>query len=140
MIVSICREGNMQSVCQFIKECGVYYLSTVSGDKPKVRPFGTIHIFEDKLYVQMGKSKDVFKQLSVNPNAEICACKGSEWLRLSGKLVYDDNREARKSMLDAYPQLRSMYNEDDGNTAVLYFEDATATFYSFTAAPRIVRF
>ena len=130
----------MKEVCEFLKKCGVYYLATMDGDQPRVRPFGTAHIFENKLYVQTGKSKDVFKQIMANPNVEISGFKDGVWVRLSGKLIHDDRREARKSMLDAYPNLRGMYNEDDGNTAVIYFEKETATFCSFTAAPRTVKF
>lgn len=130
----------MERVCKFIKEAQTYYLATVEGDQPRVRPFGTIHIFEGKLYIQTGKSKDVAKQLMANGKAEICAFKGSEWLRVAGTLVEDDRREARQSMLDAYPNLQSMYSADDGNTMVLYFKDATATFSSFAGAPKTVTF
>lgn len=130
----------MERVCKFIKEAQTYYLATVEGDQPRVRPFGTIHIFEGKLYIQTGKSKDVAKQLMANGKAEICAFKGGEWLRVAGTLVEDDRREARQSMLDAYPNLQSMYSADDGNTMVLYFKDATATFSSFAGAPETVTF
>ena len=130
----------MEEICKFLKEAGTYYLATVEGDQPRVRPFGTIHIFEDKLYIQTGKIKPVSKQLNENPKAEICAFKDGTWLRLSGTLVEDDREEARKSMLDAYPQLRAMYDENDGNTQVLYFKDATAVFSSFTAPERMIKF
>ena len=130
----------MERVCNFLKEAQTYYLATVEGDQPRVRPFGTIHIFEGKLYIQTGKSKDVAKQLMANGKAEICAFKGGEWLRVAGTLVEDDRREARQSMLDAYPNLQRMYSADDGNTMVLYFKDATATFSSFAGAPETVTF
>lgn len=130
----------MKRVCDFLKNAEVYYLATVEGDQPRVRPFGTAHIFEDKLYIQTGKAKSVSSQLKVNPKAEICAFKDGAWLRLAGELVEDDRVEARKSMLDAYPDLRAMYDENDGNTQVLYFKNATATFSSFTAAPEVVEF
>ena len=130
----------MERVVKFLKEAGTYYLATVDGDKARVRPFGTVNVFEGKLYIQTGKSKDVSKQIHANPNVEICAFKDGDWLRVSGKLIEDDNREARKSMLDAYPHLRGMYSEDDGNTEVFYFKDATATFSSFTKAPETVTF
>lgn len=130
----------MQEVCEFLKKAGTYYLATVEGDQPRVRPFGTVHIFEDRLYIQTGKVKPVSKQLAANPKAELCAFMDGTWLRVAGELVEDDRREARKSMLDAYPNLRAMYSEDDGNTQVLYFRNATATFSSFGAAPREVRF
>ena len=130
----------MERVCNFLKEAQTYYLATVEGDQPRVRPFGTIHIFEGKLYIQTGKSKDVAKQLIANGKAEICAFKGGEWLRVAGTLVEDDRREARQSMLDAYPSLQGMYSADDGNTMVLYFKDATATFSSFAGAPETVTF
>ena len=130
----------MERVEKFLKEAGTYYLATVDGDRPRVRPFGTAHVFEGKLYIQTGKSKDVSKQIHANPKVEICACTGGDWLRVAGTLVEDDRREARQSMLDAYPSLRGMYSEDDGNTEVFYFKDATATFSSFTKAPEEVRF
>ena len=130
----------MEKVCQFLKDAGTYFLATVEGDQPRVRPFGTAHIFEGKLYIQTGKVKHTSKQLAANPKAEICAFKDGTWLRLAGTLVEDDRTEARKSMLDAYPQLRAMYDENDGNTQVLYFKDAVATFSSFTAPPETIKF
>ena len=130
----------MERVCSFLKDAGVYYLATAEGDQPRVRPFGTAHIFDGRLYIQTGKKKDVSKQLAANPKAEICAFKDGKWLRVSGELVEDDRREARVSMLDAYPELRSMYDPDDGNTQVFYFKNATAVFSSFTAPSETVKF
>ena len=130
----------MQSVYQFLKDAGVYYLATVEGKQPRVRPFGTANIFEGKLYIQTGKVKPVSKQIGANPKVELCAFKDGTWLRLAGELVEDDRVEARKAMLDAYPDLRRMYDENDGNTQVLYFKNATATFSSFTAPARTVTF
>ena len=130
----------MERTEKFLKEAGTYYLATVDGDQARVRPFGTINNFEGRLYIQTGKSKDVSKQIHANPKVEICAFMNGEWLRVAGKLVEDDRREARQSMLDAYPQLQAMYSADDGNTEVFYFEDATATFSSFAAAPETVKF
>ena len=130
----------MQEVYDFLKKCGTYYLATVEGNEPKVRPFGTVNIFDGKLYIQTGKVKPTYRQIKANPNVEISAFMNGQWIRLKGKLVEDDRREAKKSMLDAYPELRGMYNEDDGNTVVFYFEDAVATFYSFGGAPKEVRF
>ena len=130
----------MERVEKFLKEAGTYYLATVDGDQPRVRPFGTVNNFEGKLYIQTGKSKDVSKQLHVNPKAEICAFKDGDWIRIACELIEDDRREARASMLDAYPNLRGMYSEDDGNTEVFYMKDATATIASFTKAPEVIRF
>ena len=130
----------MDKVLKFLKDAETYYLATVEGDQPKVRPFGTAHIFEGKLYIQTGKVKDVSKQLHQNSKAEICAFKNGEWLRVSGKLIEDDRNEARQSMLDAYPSLQKMYKADDGNTEVFYFENATAIFSSFTHEPQIINF
>ena len=130
----------MERVCKFLKDAGTYYLATVEGDQPRVRPFGTAHIFEGRLYIQTGKVKPVSKQLLANPKAEICVFHNGMWLRVAGELVEDDRVEARKSMLDAYPSLRKMYDENDGNTQVFYFKNATATFSSFTSAPETVEF
>ncbi len=130
----------MEDILKFLKEAETYYLATVEGDQPRVRPFGTAHVFEGRLYIQTGKKKSVSKQLSANPKAEICAFKGGEWLRVSGTLIEDDRTEAKKSMLDDYPQLRSMYDENDGNTQVFYFKDAKAVFSSFAAPEKVVEF
>lgn len=130
----------MERVCEFLKKAGVYYLATAEGDQPRVRPFGTAHIFEGKLYIQTGKSKPVSRQLAANPKAEICAFHEGKWVRIAGELVEDDRAEAKKSMLDAYPNLRDRYDENDSNTQVLYFRNATATFSSFTSEPETITF
>lgn len=129
----------MEEVFELLKKIGTYYLATVDGDKPKVRPFGTVDLYNGKLYIQTGKKKDVSKQIEKNPNAELCAFQDGVWVRVSGKLVNDDSREAKKHMLDIYPNLRGMYNEDDNNTQVLYFEDGVATIYSFTSQPKVIK-
>ncbi len=130
----------MKEVYDFLKKVGTYYLATVDGDQARVRPFGTINIFEDKLYIQTGKVKDVSKQIQKNPKVEISAFDGQVWLRLSGTLVRDDRVEPKKDMLEHYPDLKAMYDPEDDNTETLYFKDATATFCSFTEAPRTVTF
>lgn len=130
----------MQQVYDFLKKCGTYYLATVEGEQPRVRPFGTVDLFEGKLYLQTGLSKSVAQQLKADPKVELCAFDGERWLRVAATAVYDDNLEAQKHMLAAYPSLQAMYQPGDGNTAVYYLNDATATFSSFTAAPEVVRF
>lgn len=130
----------MQEVYEFLKNCKTYYLATVEGDQPRVRPFGTVDIFEGKLYIQTGKSKDVSKQMAADPKIEICAFNGKEWLRVAATAVNDDRFEAKDHMLDGYPHLRANYDPADDNTQVLWLKDATATFSSFTAAPRTVKF
>ena len=125
---------------QFLKKCGTYYLATVEGDQPRVRPFGTAEIFEGKLYIQTGKVKNVYKQLVANPTAEICGFVDGEWIRIQCELVPDDRLEAKQDMLDKNPMLQRMYKADDGNTIVLYCRNATATISSFTAPARTIQF
>lgn len=130
----------MERVVKFLKDAGVYYLATVEDDQPRVRPFGTAHVFEGKLHIQTGKVKDVSRQLLANPKAEICAFLNGEWIRIAGELIEDDRIEARQSLLDAYPGLQKMYAADDGNTQVFYFRNATATISSFTHEPEVITF
>lgn len=130
----------MEKVYEFLKSAGTYYLATVEGDQPRVRPFGTAHLFEGKLYIQTGKSKPVSQQIAANPKCELCAFQNGTWLRVAAELVEDDRVEAKKSMLDDYPTLRGMYDENDPNTQVLYLKNAVATFSSFTAAPEVHTF
>ena len=130
----------MQEVCEFLKAAGTYYLATDEDGQPRVRPFGTAHVFDGKLYIQTGKVKAVSRQMHANPRIEICAMHEGRWLRIEASAVLDDRREARVSMLEAYPSLKAMYSPDDGNTEVWYLRNATATFYSFTDAPKTVSF
>ena len=130
----------MEEVYDFLKKCGTFYIATEEGDQPRVRPFGVVNIFEGKLYIQTGKVKNVSKQMQINPKVEICGFLDGKWIRLEGKVVRDDRREAKVSMLEANPVLKNMYSADDDNTEVLYFEKAKATFCSFTEEPRIVEF
>jgi uncharacterized pyridoxamine 5'-phosphate oxidase family protein len=130
----------MKEVYDFLKKCGTYYLATVEGGQPRVRPFGTADLFEGRLYIQTGKAKDVSRQMQANPKIEICAYDGNDWIRISATAVRDDHIEAKRHMLDAYPSLQGMYKADDGNTEVLYLQDATATIKSFKAEPRVIEF
>ena len=131
---------NIERVCQFLDEAGTYYLATVEGDQPRVRPFGTALVYGGKLYIQTGKVKNVSKQLAANPKAEICAFKNGKWLRVAGELVNDDAREIKTAMLEKMPSLKGMYSEDDGNMQMLYFKNAVAVFSSFTEAPETLAF
>lgn len=129
----------MNEVYEFIKACGTYYLATVDANgQPRVRPFGTINIFDGKLYIQTGKVKDCSKQIQANPKVEICCFNGGAWLRLAGELVRDDRIEAKEDMLNKYPDLKAMYSATDDNTEVLYFKNAVATISSFSAAPKVI--
>ena len=131
----------MNDVYNFLKEAGTYYLATEEGNQPRVRPFGTVNIFDGKLYIQTGKSKAVAKQIFANPKIEICAMdKQGRWIRLSGEAVEDDRVEAKKHMLDAYPQLRQMYNENDDNTLVLYLKNAVASIEAFGSEKKVIKF
>ncbi len=131
---------NIERVAQFLDEAGTYYLATVEGDQPRVRPFGTVLVCDGKLYIETGKVKNVSRQLAANPKAEICAFKDGTWLRVAGELINDDDREVKVAMLEKMPSLKGMYNPDDGNMQMLYFRNATATFSSFTKAPETFEF
>ena len=130
----------MKEVYEFLKDSKVFYLGTVDNDKPRVRPFGALNIYNDKLYIQTGKVKDVSKQMSINPNIEISAMNNGKWIRVEAKVVSDDSLEAKISMLDNNPELKSMYKAEDPNTEVLYLTNVKATIYSFTDAPKVIEF
>ena len=130
----------MQKVLDFLKKTGTYYLATVDGDQPRVRPFGTINIYEGKLYLQCGKKKKVYDQIIANPKVELSAFDGETWIRVAAVLVEDNNPDAQENLLDAYPHLRAKYKTGDGSSSIFYFKDAVATFYTFTGEPVEVRF
>lgn len=130
----------MNEVYEFLKKCGTYYLATAEGDQPRVRPFGTIDLFEDKLYIQTGKVKPVADQMKKNAKVELSAFNGSEWIRVTAEAVLDERIEAQAHMLAAYPSLQAMYKPGDGNTEVYYLRHATAQICSFAAAPKTITF
>lgn len=130
----------MNEVYDYLKKCGTYYLATIDGDQARVRPFGTVCIFKDKLYIQTGKSKDVAKQIANAPKVEICACDGPTWIRVAGTLVEDERIEAQEAMLNDYPSLKRTYQPGDGNTVVYYFKDASASISSFNEETKIYQF
>ena len=130
----------MQEVHDYLKKAGTYYLSTVEGDQARVRPFGTIDLFDGKLYIQTGKSKDVAKQIFANPKIEICAFDGQSWIRVQANAVEDPRREAKVHMLEAYPMLKDRYSADDDNTLVLALNDGVATISSFAGPPKVIKF
>ena len=130
----------MKETYDFLKKCGVFYLATIDGDKPRVRPFGAINIFENKIYFQTGKIKNVSKQIETNNNVEICGFIDGKWIRVEGNLIIDDRREAKVDMLENNPELKNMYSADDDNTEVLYLENATSTIFSFTDKPVVYKF
>lgn len=131
----------MNEVYEFLKKCGVYYLATAEGDQPRVRPFGTVDIFEGKLYIQTGKAKAVAQQMKANSKVEISAMSpDGKWIRIAAEAVLDENIKAQEHMLDAYPNLKAMYQPGDGNTEVYYLKNAAAQICSFTEEPRCIEF
>ena len=132
--------SGIEKVYQYLKDTNTYFLATLDGDQPRVRPFGTALLYDGRLYIQTGKIKPVSHQIALQPKVEICACKGASWLRIAGELVNDDRREVKEAMLEKMPSLKAMYSADDGNMQMLYLKNATATFSSFTEAPETVQF
>lgn len=130
----------MEEIFEFLKKCGVFYLATIDGNKPRVRPFGAVNFFEDKIYIQTAKSKNVSKQMQANPNIEICGFIENSWVRIEAEVERDDRFEAKQSMLDANPMLKNMYSAEDDNTEVLFLKNGKATFYSFSSGARVVEF
>lgn len=136
------RIENMQEVQAYLKSCGAFFIATVDGDQPRVRPFGVSEIIDGRLYIMTGKSKDVYKQMSKNGKFEICAIRpgASEWMRVSGTLVNDETLAVKEELLNRNEGLKAMYKADDDNMAILYITHATARFYSFNATERKISF
>lgn len=130
----------VEEVCAFLKNAGVYYLATVEDGAPRVRPFGTVNLYDGKLYIQTGKKKSVADQLKANGRVEISAMVGDCWIRLAATAVLDPDIEAQRSMLAAYPSLAALYTPGDGNTEVYYLTDAKADICSFSAPERTITF
>ena len=133
---------NLETVKNYLQECKTFYVATVDGDQPRVRPFGVAEVYNGRLYIMTGKKKDVFKQMVANPKFEITAVKpsGAEWIRVSGRLVSDDDVKAKEFLLDKNPSLKGMYSATDDNMAILYIVDGEARLCSFMGAEKKVKF
>jgi len=131
----------IEKVYYYLNDCMTYYLATVDGDKPKVRPFGTVLLDNGKLYIQSGKGKNVVRQISENPNVQICASKNDgTWIRVTAELVADGSKEIREKMLEKMPTLKGMYSAEDDSMEMYWLKDAEAVFCSFTAEPETIQF
>lgn len=130
----------MDEVFSFLKECGVYWLATMDGDQPRVRPFGTMDVFEGKLYIQTGKVKAVSAQMKANPKVELAAMKGTTWIRITGEAVLDENVAAQEHLLASFPSLQAMYRPGDGNTEVYWLRNATAQIIEMMQPVKTIRF
>ena len=131
----------MNEVLEFLTSNPTFYLATIEGDQARVRPFGAVMKYEDKLYFATNNKKPVFKQLVANPKVEISTTspKG-EWIRLSGNAVVDSRSEVKTAMLEAVPSLKRMYNSDDNIFEVFYLTNAVAVFNSFSSTePKTVQ-
>jgi len=130
----------MNEVLNYLKSCGVFYVATNEGDQPRVRPFGAVCEFEGKLYIVTNNKKNVYKQMLDNAKIEISGMNKNTWIRIEGKAILDNRREARVAMMeDNEAVLSRMYNVDDNLMAVLYLEDAVATISSFTEEPKVIK-
>lgn len=129
----------MNSAFEFLKENRIFHIATVDGDQARVRPFGFKMKRNNALYFCTGKAKEVYKQMVQNPNIEISSV-GTDgtWLRIRGKISFDDSRESKAQAFEESPNLLKMYKKgvDDDNFVTLYFTEAVATLYSFTAPPK----
>lgn len=118
----------MSKVHDFLNEAGVFFLATVDGDQPRLRPLGFHMEMEGKEMFGVGDFKDVYKQLTANPKVEIVACKqDGHWMRYTGKAVFDTDPRYEAAALEAMPDLKNIYNEKTGHhMAVFHLEDAAA--------------
>ncbi len=129
----------MNKAAQFLADSKTFYLATIEDDQPRVRPFGAVMEWDGKVYICTNNKKEVYAQIQKNPKVEISAMDQSfNWIRIAGKLVTDNRREAREAMLKAQPGLESMYKLDDGIFEVLYFTDATAAIYNIKGGKEVV--
>lgn len=131
----------MNEVLKFLQDNPTFYLATVDGNIPKVRPFGFVMNYEDKLHFCTSNPKDVYKQLKVNPHFEVSTTsKTGEWLRLKGKAVFNTNKQSRQAALDAAPFLNNMFSVDDSIFELFYIENAEAIFYNMKGVFKTVKF
>lgn len=126
----------MNGIVQALKETGVFYVATLEGDQPRVRPFGGVIDYNGKAYFCTNNTKACFRQLLANPKAEICGMKpDGSWVRVSGRLIREDNDAIRAAFLEAAPGLRNRYSVGDGLFEVFRLEDAAAYLYTMAADP-----
>lgn len=119
---------HIQKVNNYLSDAGTFFISTVDGDKPKCRPFGFHMLHDGKIYFGMGTFKDVYQQITQNPNVEVCAMQGREFLRYYGTAVFSTDESLSKQALDSMPQIKAMYEANGYKMAMFYLDNATAEF------------
>jgi len=129
----------MNEVLTFLQDCGTFFVSTVEGNLPKVRPFGFVMEHNGKLCFATSNQKPIYAQLKANPNTEICATtKDARWMRLSGKAVFCTTKEAKAKALELLPMLKHMYSVDDEIFEIFYLDNASANFCSMSGETKTV--
>ncbi|NLX90577.1 MAG: pyridoxamine 5-phosphate oxidase [Firmicutes bacterium] len=130
----------MNEVLKFLTDNPVFYFATVDKDKPKVRPFAFVMIYEGKLWFCTNNQKDVYKQLQANPYFEICTtAPDKKWIRLKGKAVFNSTPAVKAKALEVAPELKNMYSVDDSIFEVFYVAEGEATFYSLTGEIKTIK-
>ncbi len=128
----------MNEVLEFLNDCGVFFISTIEENQPKVRPFGFVMNYEGRLSFATSNQKPIFKQLSTNPNVEISASKDGKWIRLSGTAVFTTSNASKTKALELMPQLKQMYSVDDNIFEIFSLENAVANIYSFQGGSKTI--
>ncbi|QNU68595.1 pyridoxamine 5'-phosphate oxidase family protein [Ruminiclostridium herbifermentans] len=132
----------MDEVVKFLEENPVFYIATVDGDTPKVRPFGFFLKHQQKLYFGVGNQKETFKQLQKNPKFEISTTsKDNTWLRLSGNAVFETSEELLEKAFERNPNLKALYSKENGpRLELFYIENAKAEFLNFLGEHKVINF
>ena len=117
----------MSKINEFLNEAGVFFLATVDGDQPKIRPLGLHLEMDGKELFGIGDFKNVYKQMVKNPKIEIVASKpDGHWMRYTGTAVFETDGKYAEAALEAMPHLKSIYNEQTGNKMMMFhIENAT---------------
>ena len=129
----------INKVFEFLQSAGTFYLATVEGDQPRVRPYGAMMLYEDKIYIMAFGLTNATRQIAANPKAEICAFKGMT-LRIECKLVEDNRPETQKALIEKMPVLKPALGENGENGIMYYLADATATFFKMMEPIETVKF
>ena len=131
--------GNNERIVRILKQAKTFFFATVDGDQPRVRPYNAVVEFDDKVYFYTNNHKSAFKQMMDSPKIELCALISEDrWIRVSGKIVFDYRAEAKKAMLDANPELKKMYSENDKIFEVFYLSNMAAAIHSLHERPEVI--
>jgi len=123
---------NKTEITAFINANLDGYLATVEDNKPHVRAIRMVKADENGIIIQTNTYKDVYKQLSANPNVELCFfnAKDDIQIRVSGAVEPLDDLKMKDEIITQRPFLKPQVEKGGYGAIAVYRLKGMATVWN----------